>query len=86
MNRRLLVASTLSTAIGLALAMQAPAVHAQDKGATDMSKAANAALQARRSPTRNVVQPDSFPSEGVGPGSREMGSAIMACSGLAGPQ
>jgi uncharacterized membrane protein len=29
MNRRMLVASTLTTAIGLALAMQAPIVHAQ---------------------------------------------------------
>src|SRR5713226_193190 len=29
MNRRMLVASTLTTAVGLALAMQAPIVHAQ---------------------------------------------------------
>ncbi len=29
MNRRMLVASTLTTAVGLALAMQAPVVHAQ---------------------------------------------------------
>lgn len=37
MNRRLFAASTLTTAIGLALAVQAPAVHAQGK--MDMSKA-----------------------------------------------
>lgn len=37
MNRRLLAASTLSTAIGLALAMQAPTVRAQGK--MDLSKA-----------------------------------------------
>ncbi len=37
MNRRLFAASTLTTAIGLALAMQAPAVQAQGK--MDMSKA-----------------------------------------------
>ena len=29
MNRRMLAISTLTTAVGLALAMQAPAVHAQ---------------------------------------------------------
>jgi len=34
MNRRLLAASTLSTAIGIALAMQAPTLHAQ--GTKDM--------------------------------------------------
>ena len=37
MNRRLFAASTLTTAVGLALAMQAPAVRAQ--GAMDLSKA-----------------------------------------------
>ena len=37
MNRRLFAASTLSTAIGLALAMQAPAARAQ--GTMDLSKA-----------------------------------------------
>jgi uncharacterized membrane protein len=37
MNRRLFAASTLTTAVGLALAMQAPAVRAQ--GTMDLSKA-----------------------------------------------
>ena len=37
MNRRLFAASTLTAAVGLALAMQAPAVRAQ--GAMDLSKA-----------------------------------------------
>lgn len=37
MNRRLFAASTLSTAVGLALAMQAPLAQAQEK--MDMSKA-----------------------------------------------
>jgi len=37
MNRRLFAASTLTTAVGLALAIQAPAVRAQGK--MDMSKA-----------------------------------------------
>jgi len=37
MNRRLFAASTLATAVGLALAMQAPTVRAQ--GTMDLSKA-----------------------------------------------
>src|SRR5262245_28312520 len=35
MDRRLFAASTLTTAVGLALAMQAPTVHAQQQGMSD---------------------------------------------------